>query len=261
MDHTFDTVDEKVAEAEFFLRMMAEARTDMFAFKCYLSAYLSAARTTTLALQQFRHLPGFDAWYAPHRERLKADPLAKFLLDTRNAHVHGGPYPVSGGRFHQGEATYYFGRNDDHPAMEHADVVSSCRRHLLGLLEVVHDCYVQLGVHIDPQQHYTREHFATLGRTIDDAEAEVWGWVMGSLIEEGYDEDDRWHHLRSRVGECQINHLFYSYLGRPTPQPVEPEHFADFGYSPAEKGWEHTPAGYSSLEQYQRESGIQPHEK
>ena len=83
MDHTFDTVDEKMAETEFFLRKMAEVGLDFFAFNCFLSAYLSASRTTTLALQQFKHIPGFEQWYKPHQEHLKANPLAKFFLDTR----------------------------------------------------------------------------------------------------------------------------------------------------------------------------------
>jgi hypothetical protein len=84
---------------------------------------------------------------------------------------------------------------------------------------------------------------------------------MDSLKEDGYDEDDRWHELRSRVGECQINHLFYSYLGRITPQPTEPEHYADFAYSAEENGWIHVPAGFKSLEEYQRQFDIHPPEE
>ena len=164
MDHTFDTVDEKVAESEFFLQKMVAANTDMFAFKCYLSAYLSAARTSTLALQQFKELPGFEAWYAPHRERLKLDPVAKFLLEARNSNVHGGPSPVSGGRFHQGEALYFFSSQETADVKTIEDIVSTCRRHFITLLEIVHDCYLHLGVHIDPQQYFTKEHFASLGR-------------------------------------------------------------------------------------------------
>lgn len=232
----------------------------MFAFKCYLSAYLSAARTTTLALQQFKELPGFDAWYAPHQERLRLDPVAKFLLDARNAHLHGGPSPVSGGSFRGDEALYYFSPRETADGQVRPDVVSTCRQHFVTLLGIVRDCYVRLGVYIDPQQHYTKEHFAGSGRTIEDAEVEVRGWVMESLAEDGYNEDDRWHELRSHVGECQINHLFYSYLGRVTPQPLEPEYYADFKYSPEDKGWIHVPAGYASLEDYQRQFGIMPEE-
>lgn len=258
MDHTFDTVDEKVAEAEFFLQQMSEMHLDMFAFKCYLSAYLSASRTTTLALQQFKHLPGFDIWYAPHQERLKLDPLAKFLLDMRNSHVHGGPNPVSGGMFHKGEARYFFSQRQDQTHTPLDDVLSKCRRHFITLLQIVHDCYVKLGVYVDPQQHYTKEHFAAQGRTIGQVEAEVLGWICTSLIDEGFDEDSRWQELRAKVDQCKINHLFYSYLGRPTPQPIEPDYFADFEFTAEEKGWIHVPAGFKSLEEYQQFAGIVP---
>lgn len=166
---------------------MADSSTDMWSFKYYLSAYISAARTRTLALQQFNTIPGFKEWYAPHQETLRASRLAKFFLDTRNAHVHGGPYPVASGRFHHGVARYYFARSpsgaDD---LCDADVVTLCREYLVLLLEITYGCYVQLGRHIDPQQYFTKEHFSRLGRSINDAEMEVWGWVMQSYIDEGY---------------------------------------------------------------------------
>jgi hypothetical protein len=252
MDQTFDTVDEKIAESEFFLRRMAENGSDRLAFNCFLSAYLSASRTTTLALQQFKHIPGFEQWYKPHQESLRASPLAKFFLDARNDHVHGGPYPISGGSFYQGEARYYFRRSTETHQQPDKDVVSSCRSYFVLLLEIVYDCYVKLGVHIDPQQHYTKQHFAAQGRTIDDAEIEVWGWICKSLIEDDFDEDDRWHELRSRVGECTVNHLFFSYLGKPTPQPQEPDHIRDFEYTPEDRGWVYIPAGFESIEDYLR---------
>ncbi len=249
MKHTFDTVDQKVAEVEFFLARMSEIHFDPFAFNCYFSAYLSAARTVTLALQQFKHIAGFEEWYQAHRQRLATDAIAKFFLDTRNDHVHGGPYPISGGSISRGRARYNLQSSDKSSEIIH-DAVSAARDHFLLLLEIVYDAYVKLGVHIDPQQYYTKEHLRSVGRTIDEAEVEVCGWICTSLIAEGFDDDDRWHELRSRVGGCSINHLFYSYLGKPTPQPIEPEHFSDFEYSPQERVWEWTPAGFKSLRDY-----------
>ena len=244
MDHTFETVDQKVAETEFFLRKMCEAGSDFFCFNCYLSAFLSASRTVTFALQQFKHLPGFKAWYEPHRNRLRADKLAAFFLQMRNEHAQGGPYPVSGAAFHRGEARYYFPTSKEAASdVRRDDVVRTCREYFVLLLEIIYDAYVGLGTYIDPQQYFTKEHFASIDRVIDDAEVEVHGWVCESLIEEGFDEDDRWSELRGHVGECQINHLFYSYLGKPTPQPEEPEHFRDFEYTPEEKGWVHVSGG------------------
>lgn len=247
MTTSFDTVDEKIAEAEFFLGKMVEAESDWFEFRCHLSAFLSASRTVTLALQRFSHVPGFADWYESHRESLKADPLAKFILEKRNDHVHGGPNPVAGGRFRDGAVTYTFRQDGD---FEPDDVVSSCRAHFVHLLRIVYDCYVVLGVHIDPQQYFTREHFETMGKTIDHAEVEVWGWVMTSLIEEGFNEDDRWHELRGQVGECQINHLFQGYLGKVTPQPAIPDRIRDFDFTYEDRGWVYVPPGFDSIEEY-----------
>jgi hypothetical protein len=252
IEHTFETVDKKTAETEFFLRMMVVRTSETFSFDYFFSAFVSAARTTTLALQQFKRLPGFDAWYGPHRERLKREPLAKFFLDTRNDHVHGGPYPVTSSMHHLGKSQYYFDRGANAPQRSERDVVSMSRDFFVMLLEVVHDCYVELGVHIDPQQYFTREHFETVGRTIDDAEVEIWGWVCTGLIDEGLEEDDRWYELRGHAGECKINHLFYAYLGMPTPQPVLPEHIIDFDFAPEDRGWIHVPAGFDSVEDYER---------
>lgn len=162
-NNTFDTVDGKLAEAEFFLSHMADAGMDMFAFGCHLSAYLSAARTATHALQRFSHIPGFAAWYEPHQARLKTDALAKFMLDARNAHVHGGPYPIAGGMFEGDQARYRFAKPAPASKVPPNDIVTACREHLVVLLEIALDAYVQLGVYIDPQQHYTKEHFASLG--------------------------------------------------------------------------------------------------
>lgn len=250
MNHNFDIVEQKISETEFFLRKMVEAGADYFAFQCFLSAYLAAARTSTLALQQFKHLDGFHDWYVKHQQRLKSNQLAKFFLDLRNEHLHGGPYPVAGGMFSNGKATYHFPKSGKSSDFQPADIVAACRNYFIGILEVIYDCYLVLGTQIDPQQHYTKEHFATQGRTIDDAEIEVCGWICTSFIEEGLEVDDRWRELRGQVGECTINHLFNSYLGRVTPQPNEPEHYRDFDFTPEERGWIHVPAGYSSIEEY-----------
>jgi hypothetical protein len=250
MQHTFDVVDLKISEIEFFLQKMASCSFEIFEFNCYLSAYLASARTLTLALQQFKHIPGFDAWYAPHQSNLKANELSKFFLETRNSHLHGGPYPVSGGSVIQRKANFYFSKPDNGGDIPVLDVVDACRQNFLILLNIVFDCYDKLGVHIDPQQYYTKEHFLTLGKGIDHAECEIFGWVCSSLIDDGFDDDDRWHELRARIGECGINHLFYGYLGKSTRQPIVPEHFHDSEFSAEDRGWVHIPAGFASIEDY-----------
>jgi hypothetical protein len=247
MNHDFNTVDEKVAEAELFLQHMAQPAFAPAQFNSYLSAFLSASRTITLALQQFKHILGFVEWYGPHRSRLKTDPLARFFFEARNSHIHGGPSVAPRAMIYDGNVSYFFDRTGDQPK---EDVLTVCRNYFVILLEIVYDCYVKLGVHIDPQQYFTKEHFAAQGRDIDHAEAELYGWIMQSLIDDGWDEDERWHELRAHVDQCKINHLFYSYLGKPTPQPVEPEHFEDFVDTPKEEERLYIPAGFASIEDY-----------
>ncbi|MEP4094586.1 hypothetical protein [Reichenbachiella sp.] len=245
MVHSFETVDYKVSEVDFFLGKMISANRNWSEFSYYLSAFLSASRSVTLALQHFKSIPDFNDWYDTHQSKLKSDPLARFMLKKRNDHVHGGPIPIAGAMFYQGKSKYRFEGQEE-------DVVSCCRNYFIELLKIVYDCYVALGVYFDPQQYYTKEHFAKADQTIDDAELEIWGWIMTSHVEEGYDEDDRWHELRGRVGECPINHLFKGYLDKVTPQPIEPEHFADFDLSDEEKGWNYIPHGFNSIEEYMK---------
>ncbi|HWA09485.1 MAG TPA: hypothetical protein VG838_08560 [Opitutaceae bacterium] len=252
MSTTFETVDEKIAEAEFFLGQMCGADAFGKEFKWYFSAFLAATRTSTLALQRFGHLPGFAAWYVPHRLKLVASTLAKNFHEMRNDHVHGGEYPVGGSGSGGGQAVKHFfprkSSKEDHP-LNDQDIVSASRDYFLLLLEIVYDCYVVLGVRIDPQQYYTRQHYP--GGDIDVAETEVHGWVCMTLVKEGLNKAGRWHELRSHVGECTINHLFYSYLGKVTPQPkMPPEHY-EIEPSPEDRSWIHVPAGFASLKAYQ----------
>nr|NJM04759.1 hypothetical protein [Desulfobacula sp.] len=128
MHKTFDTVDEKIAEVEFFLKKMSEVKFNFFELNCYFSAFLSATRSSTLALQQFKSIPNFDIWYKPHQEKLKSNKLAKFFLETRNEHIHGGHYPISGGSFSKDEIQFYFYKQrKNYKFVPEGDVVSLSR--------------------------------------------------------------------------------------------------------------------------------------
>lgn len=239
-ENTVDTVDHKVAEAEFFLRRMFHS--NCFEFNCYSSAYLSAARSVTLAMQRFHHIEGLEAWYEEWRTAFKNDPLARTFMLLRNDHVHGGMYPVSGSWHRQGKSVRFLRAGATGESID--DIAEAAKVYFTLLLELVYDCYVGFGVHIDPQQHYSEEHFTSIGRSIDDAEREVKGWVMTDLIEDGWSEDERWHDLRGHVGYCKINHLFYAYLGKTTPKPLLPDYLEELEPSPEDNGWVHLPAGY-----------------
>ena len=63
MARSFGLVDQKVAEADFFLKKLKEAGFDFFAARCYANAFTTAARTVTYAIQAVMKLvPGFAEW-------------------------------------------------------------------------------------------------------------------------------------------------------------------------------------------------------
>ncbi|WP_061332635.1 hypothetical protein [Marinobacter excellens] len=245
--YSFDDVEEKVLESEFFLGKMVESARNWSEFRFYISAYLSAARSITFALQRLKDIPGLDAWYQSHRKALSKNPIARFLLGARNNNVHGGGIPIASAAYSQNGAVYRFSEHDNRNP---DDVLACCRLHFIELLKVVLDCYFKLGVHIDAQQYFTREHFDSMGLSIDDAEVEIWGWVMTSYIEEGLNKDERWYELRGQVSGSKLNHLFLGYLNKVTPQPNQPDYINDFEFSYDDRGWNHIPVGFVSEGDY-----------
>jgi hypothetical protein len=86
-------VKDKRREAQFFLDKASEHTKGGREFRFYLSAFLSAARSVTFVMQaelrpKFR--ASFDRWYAPRREALGLDPVARIVKDARNAFIKQG---------------------------------------------------------------------------------------------------------------------------------------------------------------------------
>lgn len=62
------------------------AYRDADEFLTKLNACLTAARSVTFVLQkELSQQPWFDAWYGPWQERMRADPLMRWLVEARNA--------------------------------------------------------------------------------------------------------------------------------------------------------------------------------
>lgn len=60
-------------------------------FRANLNATIEALRNITFKLQNEKGtFTDFDAWYKPHKERLKADPVCKWVHDARTTVVHQG---------------------------------------------------------------------------------------------------------------------------------------------------------------------------
>jgi len=70
MTSSFGVVENKLREAEFFLDQLRDASRLSFEADCYFSAFVSAARSVTFAMQaSLKGVPGFRDWYGSAQER------------------------------------------------------------------------------------------------------------------------------------------------------------------------------------------------
>jgi hypothetical protein len=223
MTRSFDLVDYKVAEADFFLERLKAAEADFFAAGCYFSAFVSAARSVTYAIQSvLADSSGFGEWYALHQGKLKDDEIARFFHDARRLGQHIGVSPVRGGSGGPNRPwLYHFAPCHDFPVVPADDVVSACRYYLTMLVGIVLACYIDFGEIIDPEQYYTEGAFRKRGLTIEDAEEELFG-VRGWTDVPTLPIEIRWQLIRDHMAGCEIDHLFEKYLkgSRPVPERV-----------------------------------------
>ena len=175
---SFDLVDDKLAEADFFLEKLRNSSTDLFAARCYFSAFVSAARSVTFALQGVMksQVNGFDEWYERKQDQLRQDPLARFFHDARTEVQHFGLNAVNAGRLEtvEGKARVklYFGSTTPGIPLKNApscDVVTACTRYLTSIVSLIHDCYEDFGSAIDPRsisQRKTSKNSVAPSRTL-----------------------------------------------------------------------------------------------
>lgn len=228
MARSFSLVDQKLAEADFFLKKLKEAGFNFFAARCYVSAFTTAARTVTYAIQAvMKPVPEFADWYTQRQEELKADSTARFFHQLRTISHHVGENLVSGGSGGPNLSTrYWFMPTKDLSKVPQEDVVTACTRYMAKLVDLVYRCCTDFGPEINAHQHYTAEHFAKLGKTIEDAEEELFG-VRGWTEVPGYSEDYRWQTIRDSLVGCEIDHLFTEYIGKEAPRPAGPDECSD----------------------------------
>ena len=96
MSASFGAVDEKLRETDFFLTKMQEADLDFRSQRYYFSAFVTAARSVTFALQHsMASIPGFEEWYEVRQDQLKADSASRFFKHVRNEVQKRGTNPVT----------------------------------------------------------------------------------------------------------------------------------------------------------------------
>lgn len=90
---SFQLVENKIKESDFFLGYLEKTKGPDIVY--FLSAYLSAARSITFALQvAMKGIHDFDEWYNLQQQKLKEDPIASYLLEARNYTIHEGGYAI-----------------------------------------------------------------------------------------------------------------------------------------------------------------------
>ena len=96
MARSFGIVEEQLCEAEFFFRLLRGSSPYSSDSRFYFGAFVSAARSVTLALQATMDgVSSFEPWYHSVQEELRADPLARFFKEVRDVSVHTGLNPLN----------------------------------------------------------------------------------------------------------------------------------------------------------------------
>ncbi len=231
MSYSFGAVEEKLLETHFFLTALQKTRVHSSESRFYFSAFASAARSVTFTLQYCMHgVDGFDEWYSGAREKLKANPLAKYFVEIRNDSQKKGGNPlnkVTREHLRQHLADQLRGSSTSHvlimPALHDdastiladASVISS--KHFKSLVSLIFESYSTFKTSVDPRWYFTKEHFESKGLSLEDALEELgyppeWGTFISS-------ESDAWCTLRSMQPSCELNPLFEEYLGKRINDP------------------------------------------
>ncbi len=223
MARSFEIVEYKVAESEFFLNKLFEASNGLQLFEArnYMSAFLAASRSITFAIQaSISDIEDFSNWYSKWQGILKKSSLATYFLEARNSSQKVGYYPIAGGiqyRDSDGNLRYSYtfdqSKIKSNIEIPKGDVGETCKAYFIILLELVLDCYQNFGLTIDPEQYFSFEKIKSSGKTIEDFEEEL-GYPRGWTNIPRATEDDRLKAIRSEITYHGIDHILIKYLGK-----------------------------------------------
>jgi hypothetical protein len=221
---SFQIVEDKLKETDFFLEKIKESTRGKEMFlgtRYYLSAFLSAARSITFALQAaMKDIPDFEEWYEQHQNKLKQNDLARYFLEVRNLSQKIGYYPLTSGHMfrdknNQRQVQYFFDHfleDEIKSPIPKDDVVTACNRYFILLLELICDCFKNFGHIIDPVQYFTYS-ITEGGKSLEDIEEEL-GYPRGWTDIENTSTEERIRILRSEFEkDITVDCVFEKYLG------------------------------------------------
>ncbi len=230
MARSISIVEYKVQQAHFFLEQLELSELNFFAVQCFTDAFASACRSITFSMQAvINDVPGFKDWYSPRMESLKQDRVCAFFNAYRTASIHIGDTVVGGGAGFCGvdgkyQRHYFFTAIPEVSQVPSEDVLAVCKSHFISLLSLVYDALSTFLYQLDERWYFTEEYFVKMGKSFDDAIAEVGlpqEWARAAEAASASDSA-KWRALRSTqtVG-CQLNELFARYLNKTIQGPDE----------------------------------------
>jgi hypothetical protein len=211
----FHLVATKVGEADYFLEKLMEAQGHDDEFSYVLSAFASAARSITFALQSvMSKYPDFAEWYVTHQSNLKENELAKYFVNLRNIMQKVGIVPVGHtGTMRDGKVKHlsFFVHVDDLKSTPPGEVTRLAKEYFVEVLKIIESCYREFWVYTDPRAIFTKEGLSILGWTIEDIE-EAAGLPRG-YTDVPYDGDDKeYQRLRLLAREFQGDEMMEQYF-------------------------------------------------
>ncbi|HEY5085906.1 MAG TPA: hypothetical protein VII66_00980 [Gemmatimonadaceae bacterium] len=220
MSRSGDLIDFKVFEADFFLEKLRAVETDFLAARFYFSAYVSAARSITFALQAvLRDVPGFDEWYMGEQAKLRANRIARFFVEVRNESQKLGLTPLNRGTSQwrpdgKQEVKYYFagGFEGDGALVPEVDVVEACSANMTLLVQLIYDAYDQFNI-LSPVSFFSVDNLIDTNLSIEEVEEALGfprGWTAGGDLPVA----ERLDLLRQAVPDTAIDRVFLRYLGK-----------------------------------------------
>ena len=231
MAYSFQVVEDKLFEAQFFLEKLGATGPLSFEAKCYFSAFVSACRSVTLALQfSMDGVEGFGEWYETAREALGALPMSKYFKEVRNEAVHEGKNPLNvvpikhlkdsllrpiRAREHSHALVIPDESNPGDTVL--ADALPRCSEYFVALVSLVYECYSCFRTVVDPRWYFTEGNFRNMGKTLEDALNEL--GFPSSWAAACPPETDAWAVLRCQQPITRLNPLFENYLGKFIPDP------------------------------------------
>lgn len=191
MRKPFWLVDGKLREADFFVVRLRNA-TDLDEARYYFSAFISAARSVTYALQVcLKNFSDFTVWYDDRRSLLRSDPIARYFHEIRNQVIHVGLNPL------ETQTRDYLGVSQFFVVGERApeqNAVRAAEHYMALLVKVARDAYAKFWSALDLPPDLTLEQLQQRGKTLE-------------AVEEEFGLPPGWTAMPDATAESRLEHL------------------------------------------------------